>query len=219
MSARPDPFAPEALADELERVLGRPPAPRVMATLVLASQAHAGQWRRARDGAEPLPYIIHPFTTALLCLAHYQPAHLPDDLDTVLCVALAHDVLEDTPTEPGFLEQAAGTRARQCVEALTRDEAGPGAERMTTEEFSAGILAAGRTAVFVKICDSMSNLGGPEQIPPGLLGRLVKKARAHYLPMLDVCDLGAALRAAYQEAIATAEDELQRGEPASSAED
>jgi (p)ppGpp synthase/HD superfamily hydrolase len=214
-----DPHSPEALAADLRRALGRPLGPAVGAMLALSCQAHAGQVRRAREGAAPLPYIVHPFGAARLCVRHHAAAHLPDGLDTVLCIALAHDILEDTPTDPAFIELAAGRRVREYTEVVTRPAATAGVDRMTTAAFAARIVAGGPTAVFVKICDSMDNLREPELIPPGLLGRLAKKAREHYLPMLDRCDLGPDLRAAYEDALAAAEDELARAGAPAAAED
>jgi (p)ppGpp synthase/HD superfamily hydrolase len=203
----------DALVETLACACGTPLAPRVLAVLQLAHGAHEGQLRRARAGHERLPYIVHPVGTAVICCRYYASATLDDSLDTVVCTALAHDLLEDTDTDPALLEQLAGRRVRLCVEALTRAAADGDGDRMSTGDFASGIVAAGRTAVFVKLCDSMDNLGEPELVPPKLLGRLADKARRHYLPMLDACGLGESLWQAYLAAITAAEGELAASAP------
>lgn len=75
--------------------------------LVLATNAHAGQFDRGGN-----PYILHP-----LKVMHY----LKSDDEELQCIALLHDVIEDTKTTWQDLRDAGCTdRVIDTVEALTK---------------------------------------------------------------------------------------------------
>src|SRR5262245_12262253 len=61
-----------------------------------AESWHRGQWRRSGD-----PYITHPLAVALI-LAELGMS------PPVLCAALLHDVLEDTPCSVAWLRREFG---------------------------------------------------------------------------------------------------------------
>lgn len=77
------------------------------AMLVLATNAHAGQFDKGGN-----PYILHP-----LKVMHY----LKSSDEELMCIALGHDVVEDTRTTWADLE-AAGMSARVVagIRALTK---------------------------------------------------------------------------------------------------
>jgi GTP diphosphokinase / guanosine-3',5'-bis(diphosphate) 3'-diphosphatase len=75
--------------------------------LVLATNAHAGQFDRGGK-----PYILHP-----LKVMHY----LKSDDEELMCVALLHDVVEDTKTTWQDLKDIGCTdRVLDAVSALTK---------------------------------------------------------------------------------------------------
>ncbi|WP_009964360.1 HD domain-containing protein [Verrucomicrobium spinosum] len=67
-------------------------------------------------------------------------------------VALLHDVLEKTPTDPGLVEAVFGTSVALAVQALTRQEEMPEADYITQ------VLQGSDVAVAVKVADLMDNL-------------------------------------------------------------
>ena len=75
--------------------------------LVIATNAHAGQFDRGG-----MPYILHP-----LKVMHY----LKTDDEELMCIALGHDVIEDTPTTYSeLLKEGFTVRIIEGIRALTK---------------------------------------------------------------------------------------------------
>ena len=105
--------------------------------LVLATNAHAGQFDKGGK-----PYILHP-----LKVMHY----LKTDDEELQCIALLHDVVEDTDTSWKDLEELGCTdRILNAVRALTKL---PG---QTYDEYKEVVLA-NEDAMRVKLCDLRHN--------------------------------------------------------------
>ena len=105
--------------------------------LLLATNAHAGQFDKGGR-----PYILHP-----LKVMHY----LKTDDEELQCVALLHDVVEDTKTSWHDLEAIGCTeRVIAAVKALTKM---PG---QTYDEYKQGVFA-NEDAMRVKLCDLRHN--------------------------------------------------------------
>lgn len=105
--------------------------------LVLATNAHAGQFDRGGN-----PYILHP-----LKVMHY----LKTDDEELQCIALLHDVIEDTNTTWKDLEAIGCTeRVLNSVRALTKL---PG---QTYDEYKE-VVFANEDAMRVKLCDLRHN--------------------------------------------------------------
>ena len=105
--------------------------------LVIATNAHAGQFDRG--GA---PYILHP-----LKVMHY----LKSDDEELMCMALGHDVIEDTSVTYRDLRDAGiSERVIAGICALTKL---PG---QTYEEYKAGVFAS-EDAMRVKLADLRHN--------------------------------------------------------------
>jgi len=105
--------------------------------LVLATNAHAGQFDRGGK-----PYILHP-----LKVMHY----LKTDDEELQCIALLHDVVEDTDTSWKDLEAIGCTeRVLNAVRALTKQ---PG---QTYDEYKE-VVFANEDAMRVKLCDLRHN--------------------------------------------------------------
>lgn len=204
-------FSMQAMAKALEQELACALSSRLVGVLRQVFDGYAGQFRSSRNPQHRVPFIVHPVGVAKLAIKHYSIArNLPDDLETVACVALAHDLLEDTRMSSSRLEEEDGSKVREYVEALTKppaEVAGRTVEERN-QELLRKILRAGPTAVFVKICDSMHNLGSPAFTPIALLAKTVEKAKSQYLPLLDNCPLGESFRALYLGAIDNAQKTL-----------
>lgn len=105
--------------------------------LVLATNAHAGQFDRGGN-----PYILHP-----LKVMHY----LKTDDEELQCIALLHDVIEDTKTSWEDLEVIGCTsRVISAVRVLTKM---PG---QTYDEYKLEVFA-NLDAMRVKSCDLRHN--------------------------------------------------------------
>ena len=105
--------------------------------LVLATNAHRGQTDRGGR-----PYILHP-----LKVMHY----LKSDDEELQCIALLHDVVEDTETTYQDLEDAGCTpRVLAGVKALTKV---PG---QTYDEYKEAVFA-NEDAMRVKMSDLRHN--------------------------------------------------------------
>lgn len=105
--------------------------------LVLATNAHAGQFDRGGK-----PYILHP-----LKVMHY----LKTDDEELQCIALLHDVIEDTSTSwHDLIEIGCTDRVIAGVRALTKL---PG---QTYDEYKE-VVFANEDAMRVKLCDLRHN--------------------------------------------------------------
>jgi ppGpp synthetase/RelA/SpoT-type nucleotidyltranferase len=182
---------------------------RIEKTLKLAFDGHRGQFRESRSQNASIPFIVHPVGTAIL-VSRYYPLIEPKlelDLESVVCVALAHDLIEDSLVDANQIEAICGFPVRSIVESLTKPPAeivGKDKESRN-EDFAQQIVRGGRTAVFVKICDSMHNMSRPNATPTKLFRKTVDKATAWYRPMLDKVDLGSDFREAFDVAIGKAQ--------------
>jgi guanosine-3',5'-bis(diphosphate) 3'-pyrophosphohydrolase len=112
-----------------------------------AARQHAGQYRK--DGATP--YVAHPVRVALTV------RHLFGVDDPIaLCVALLHDVIEDTTADFDDVLAEFGPEVAAAVACLTKDKRLPDAEREPA--FYARIAAGPWQARLVKLADAYDNL-------------------------------------------------------------
>jgi (p)ppGpp synthase/HD superfamily hydrolase len=105
--------------------------------LVIATNAHAGQFDKGGN-----PYILHP-----LKVMHYTKS-LDEEIQ---CIALGHDVIEDTSVTYKDLRDAGiSERVIAGIRALTKQ---PG---QTYDEYKAGVFA-NKDAMIVKSADLRHN--------------------------------------------------------------
>lgn len=204
-------FSYKILLQMLEKESMTPVSERVRETLRFAYEGHRGQFRNTRTSDISVPFIVHPVGTAQLAIKYYPIVehNLSDDLETVVCVALTHDLLEDTQTDKLVLEEIAGPEVCLTVEALTKPPASVigKAKDIRNREFIDQIAEAGQTAVYVKLCDSMHNLSRPTMTPLGLYQKAVKKGQELYLPLLSRCPLGDGFENVYRMSLSKAEQD------------
>ena len=107
------------------------------AMLVLATNAHAGQFDKGGN-----PYILHPLRVM---------SFLSEQDEELQCIAIGHDVVEDTKTTYQDLRNAGmSERVIEGIRALTKV---PGE---TLDEYKIRVFG-NRDAMKVKLCDLRHN--------------------------------------------------------------
>jgi guanosine-3',5'-bis(diphosphate) 3'-pyrophosphohydrolase len=84
----------------------------------------------------------------------------------VLCAAVLHDVVEDTPCTIGDVRRAFGNRVADMVGWVTKPEPADGADKKSAKEAYLGRLAdAPDDAVLIKLADRASNVQTLRNLP------------------------------------------------------
>jgi (p)ppGpp synthase/HD superfamily hydrolase len=125
--------------------------PEIKRAIQFAARKHHGQFRKE---SEPLPYITHPFSTALLV------AETGADDETVIA-ALLHDTLEDTDTTEEEITGAFGRRVANIVIEVTEpaDEVGHVLEwKERKKMYLAQIELGSEEALIVAMADKIDNI-------------------------------------------------------------
>jgi (p)ppGpp synthase/HD superfamily hydrolase len=125
--------------------------PQIKRAIQFAARKHHGQMRRE---TEPLPYITHPFSVALLVAE--GGAH--DDLVTA---ALLHDTLEDTDTTHDELVAMFSELVAELVESVSEIKEKNGIvlewkERKT--DYLARLEWSSDEAVLIAVADKIDNI-------------------------------------------------------------
>ena len=155
-----DKLAPRISAEELALV---------RRAYEVAESAHAGQMRD-----EGTPYIIHPLRVAV-SLADELEIYSPK----LICGALLHDVIEDSPTTREEIAEMFGEEIAEIVWLLTK------VDDVSLPAYLAAIEAAAETgAPMVKLCDRLDNLRFLAHSPKAeKKRRYIRTTEQHYLPM------------------------------------
>jgi len=155
-----DKLAPRISAEELALV---------RRAYEVAESAHAGQMRD-----EGTPYIIHPLRVAV-SLADELEIYSPK----LICGALLHDVIEDSPTTREEIAEMFGEEIAEIVWLLTKFD------DVSLPAYLAAIEAAAETgAPMVKLCDRLDNLRFLAHSPKAeKKRRYIRTTEQHYLPM------------------------------------
>jgi (p)ppGpp synthase/HD superfamily hydrolase len=134
---------------ELRRVRPAATCERVAEAVTFALRFHGDQKRPT--GA---PYVEH-LLEALEVLVRGAGVTDPD----VLCAAVLHDVVEDTPCTIGGVRAAFGDRVAELVGWVTKPEATAGADKRAVKEaYLKGLADAPDDAILVKLADRASNV-------------------------------------------------------------
>ena len=134
---------------ELRRLLPGATCDAVSNAVAFAVRFHGEQKRPT--GA---PYVEH-LLEALEVLVRGAGVSDPD----VLCAAVLHDVVEDTPCSIAGVRAAFGDRVADMVGWVTKPEAGEGEDKNTVKEAYLRRLAdAPDDAILVKLADRASNV-------------------------------------------------------------
>lgn len=123
--------------------------------LHFAARAHGDQ--KTPTG---VPYVTH-LSAVCMELIRALRAEPGLDEDFAVACALLHDTLEDTAVDPRALEREFGERVFAGVQALTKNNGLPKAERMS--DSLARILVQPREVAMVKLADRITNLAPPPE--------------------------------------------------------
>jgi guanosine-3',5'-bis(diphosphate) 3'-pyrophosphohydrolase len=159
----------EYLAGRLAQRLDGPDLALVRRAYEVAESAHAGQMRD-----EGTPYIVHPVRVAV-ALADELEIYSPN----LICGALMHDVIEDSPTTREEIADMFGQQIAEIVWLLTKFD------DVSLPAYLAAIEAAAPTgAPIVKLCDRLDNLRFLAHSPrQEKKRRYIRTTEQHYLPM------------------------------------
>jgi GTP pyrophosphokinase len=146
----------DALADlrEILRVT-RPDADvdRIQRAYDVAASWHRGQTRRSGD-----PYITHPLAVATIL------AETGAD-DEMLCAALLHDTIEDTPYTLAALSGEFGAGVAALVTGTAALDQIKGRGRRTASQLMTAVKSADTRVLAIKLADRLHNMRTVQFIP------------------------------------------------------
>ena len=125
--------------------------PQIEKAIRFAARKHHGQFRAESD---PLPYITHLFSTALLVAEDGAE-------DDVVIAALLHDTLEDTAATREEIALAFGERAASLVMDVTEIKEREGQKiewRARKKKYLAHLSDAPTEALLISIADKIHNI-------------------------------------------------------------
>lgn len=125
--------------------------PQIKRALQFAARKHNGQMRRE---SEPLPYVTHLFSVALLVAEDGAN-------DDVVTAALLHDTLEDTNTTREEIVEAFSEQVALLVEAVSEVKEKDGKKLSWKErktDYLARLETADVDAVLVAVADKIDNI-------------------------------------------------------------
>jgi (p)ppGpp synthase/HD superfamily hydrolase len=125
--------------------------PQIKKAIQFAAKKHHGQMRKE---TEPMPYITHLFSVALLVAEDGAD-------DDVVTAALLHDTLEDTPTTREEIVHAFNERVATLVESVSEVKEKDG-KKIAWKERKSHYLAhledASDDAVLIALADKIDNI-------------------------------------------------------------
>lgn len=125
--------------------------PQIKRAIQFAARKHHGQMRR---GKEPLPYITHLFSVALLVAEDGAD-------DDAVTAALLHDILEDTDTTREEIVTVFNERVAVLVESVSEIKERNG-EKLDWKEYKENYLAlmevVSDDALLIAIADKVDNV-------------------------------------------------------------
>ncbi len=145
-------------------------ADAVSAAVGFAAGCHGSQQRPT--GA---PYLDH-LLEALEILVRGAEVHDAD----VLCAAVLHDVLEDTPCPVGEITTRFGPHVADLVTWVTKP---PGGDK---EAYLRRLRDAPRDAILVKLADRASNVQTLRNLPPAKAASYYRQTVAYIVPLAAI---------------------------------
>jgi GTP pyrophosphokinase len=151
---------------------------RVAACFDFAAEVHQGQ---TRDSGEP--YVTHCVAVALIVVDLLESL-----LDTpVVCAALLHDVVEDTPVTPEDIEKRFGKEVASLVDGVTKLSKMhfERREAAQAENFRRMLLSMAHDlrVIFIKLADRLHNMRTIEALRPEKAMRIAIETRDIYAPL------------------------------------
>lgn len=137
--------------------------------LQMAQKCHERQVRKSG-----LPYLIHPLRVALV-LMNETGCKDPD----LICAALLHDVIEDTPIHPQEIKGEFGEKVFKLVNNLSKSKDEKFADYLER------VYQSGSESVVLKFCDRLDNardMMSVAQTDPGFVESQIKIIETYFLP-------------------------------------
>lgn len=125
--------------------------PQIKRAIQFAARKHHGQMRRE---TEPLPYITHLFSVALLVAEDGAD-------DDVVTAALLHDTIEDTDTTREEIVTAFNERVAKLVASVSEPKEIDGKKLNWKErkaEYLANLERASDDAIIIAVADKIDNI-------------------------------------------------------------
>ncbi|HYC34560.1 MAG TPA: HD domain-containing protein [Candidatus Paceibacterota bacterium] len=171
--------------------------------LQLSCHGHAGQYRASLKKDQSLPYIVHPVGVALLVIKYFPVTqrYLKDNLETLINVALAHDLLEDTLITSNQIADIGGERVSRLVESMTKLPNQSKDLTKRNEEIKTRTINAGPSALYIRLCDNLHNYSWHHMTPNTLLRKALSRADDVYLPILKKIKMGDELTDTYKKRV------------------
>jgi GTP diphosphokinase / guanosine-3',5'-bis(diphosphate) 3'-diphosphatase len=136
----------------------------------VAAYWHQGQTRRSGD-----PYITHPLAVATIL------AEAGAD-DEMLCAALLHDTVEDTPYTRDALSREFGAGVAALVTETAALDQAKGQGRRTAVRMMAAAESADARAVVIKLADRLHNMRTIQFIPQAKQLRKARESLGIFVP-------------------------------------
>ena len=124
---------------------------QIKKAIQFAARKHHGQMRAEK---EPLPYVTHLFSVALLVAEDGAP-------DDTVTAALLHDTLEDTDTTREEIATTFNEHVAELVEAVSEIKEKDGKKiewRVRKEHYLARIERASDEALLISLADKIDNI-------------------------------------------------------------
>lgn len=122
--------------------------PQIKKAIQFAARKHDGHMRMEK---EPLPYITHLFSVALLVAEDGAE-------DDVVSAALLHDTIEDTGTTQEEIAKEFNERVASLVETVSEPKDPELSWRMRKEHYLAKIEAGPDDALLISLADKIDNI-------------------------------------------------------------
>lgn len=156
----------------------------ILAAIILATHAHAGQ-KRESDGS---PYVTHSIQVAHVVAAWGATTDL-------VVAALLHDVVEDAPEHEPWLASVFGAAIADMVQALSKNTAlATRRERVLDQRarFAAAMSRHAPELGWIKLADRAHNLATSAELPTIRRQRMLNESAEYFAPLalrLDMPDL------------------------------
>jgi guanosine-3',5'-bis(diphosphate) 3'-pyrophosphohydrolase len=174
---------------ELRRMLPAATCDAVAKAVEFAIRYHGDQ--RRPTGA---PYLEHLLETLEVLV---RGARVSDQ--DVLCAAVLHDVVEDTPCTVQDVRLAFGDRVADMVRWVTKPEPEDGADRKAAKEsYLKGLRDAPDDAVLVKLADRASNVQTLRNLSPARQREYYAQTVNYIIPLAEARDWWGTWYAAWQ---------------------
>lgn len=128
--------------------------PQIKKAIQFAARKHHGHMRMVSTGDEPLPYITHLFSVALLAAEDGAS-------DDVVTAALLHDTVEDTGTSREELVAAFNEHVARLVEEVSEHKEKDGQKlgwKERKEDYLARMKDISEEALIIAIADKVDNV-------------------------------------------------------------